>query len=53
MKKVYFKDCGTLYRIGKVRKDYKIGDKLKLKSCICQLIVIDVLPKEIHVYPAA
>ena len=32
MKEVFFYDTGGYYLIGKVRKDYKIGDTLKLKK---------------------
>jgi hypothetical protein len=52
MKKVYFSSCGCLNLCGKVRKNYKIGDVLNLKSMICKLKVITVLPKEIHVIVA-
>jgi hypothetical protein len=51
MTKVYFKGCGALYLIGKVRKQYKIGDTLKLKSQRTKSIVIDTAKDEIHVKP--
>ena len=42
MKEVFFYDTGGYYLIGKVRKDYKIGDTLKLKKMRCKLIIIDI-----------
>jgi hypothetical protein len=49
MIKVYFKGAGALYLIGKVRKNYNIGDTLKLKSQVGKSIVIDKKENEIHV----
>lgn len=51
MTKVYFKGAGSLYLIGKVRKDYQIGDTLKLKSQVGKSIVVDKKQNEIHVKP--
>jgi hypothetical protein len=51
MTKVYFKGYGTLYLIGKVRKNYNIGDTLKLKSQRSKSIVVDKVNNEIHVKP--
>jgi len=60
MKKVYFYSAGCLNFCGKVRKDYKEGDTLKLKSMICKLKVIEDVygknnfhyGKDIHVIQA-
>lgn len=51
MIKVYFKGSGALYLIGKVRKNYNIGDTLKLKSQFGKSIVVDKKQNEIHVKP--
>lgn len=51
MFKVYFKDCGSLYLVGKVRKNYNIGDTLKLKSQRSRSIVVDKVRDEIHIRP--
>jgi len=51
MIKVYFKGAGSLYLIGKVRKNYNIGDTLKLKSQVGKSIVVDKKQNEIHVKP--
>ena len=51
MIKVYFKGYGALYLIGKVRKDYNIGDTLKLKSQVSKSVVVDKMDNEIHVRP--
>jgi formylmethanofuran dehydrogenase subunit D len=51
MTKVYFKGCGALYLIGKVRKNYNIGDTLKLKSQIGKSIVVNKKQNEIHIKP--
>jgi hypothetical protein len=52
MKRVYFKSGWTLYLCGKIRKNYKVNDILKLKSMICKLKVIEVKTDEIYVIPA-
>lgn len=51
MFKVYFKGYGSLYLIGKVRKNYNIGDTLKLKSQTTKSIVVDKIGNEIHIKP--
>ena len=51
MIKVYFKGYGALYLIGKVRKNYNIGDTLKLKSQVSKSIVVNKKNNEIHVKP--
>jgi hypothetical protein len=51
MIKVYFSSAGALYLTGKVRKNYQIGDTLKLKHTNCKLIVVDKKQNEIHVKP--
>jgi hypothetical protein len=52
MKKVYWHGPGALYYMSKVHKDYKVGDTLKLKWCICKLRVEAVFDKELYVKPA-
>ncbi len=51
MTKVYFKGCGALYLIGKVHKQYKTGDTLKLKSQKTKSVVVDTAKNEIHIKP--
>jgi len=51
MIKIYFKGHGVLYLIGKVRKNYNIGDTLKLKSQRSKSIIVDKMENEIHVKP--
>jgi hypothetical protein len=49
MTSVYFSDCGGLYFIGKVKKDYNIGDELTLKNFKSKVIVTDKKKDELHV----
>ena len=42
MKKVFFSSCGGLYLIGKVRKNYKVGDVLRLKNFLSKVEVIQI-----------
>ena len=42
MKKVFFRDCGGLYLIGKVRKNYNVGDILKLKNFRSKIKVVEL-----------
>jgi len=52
MFEVYFKSYGSLYLVGKVRKNYNIGDTLKLKSQRSRsIVVVDKVRNEIHVKP--
>ena len=51
MFKVYFKGSGALYLVGKVRKNYNIGDTLKLKSQRSRSVVVDKVGNEIHIRP--
>jgi hypothetical protein len=49
MKKVYFRSCGGLYLIGKVRKNYNIGDTLTLKSFNSKIRIVDKKENELIV----
>lgn len=42
MNKVYFRSCGGLYLIGKVRKHYNIGDILRLKSFKSKVQIVEI-----------
>jgi len=49
MKKVYFRSAGGLYYIGKVRKNYSIGDALKLKNFKSIIKIVDIQNNDIIV----
>jgi hypothetical protein len=49
MKKVFFESCGGLYFIGKVRKNYKVNEVIKLKNFLSKVKVTAIKNNEIIV----